>query len=151
MDFSNLADEIAALAHRCWCKRMLEAGWRPGKLLDPAAKTHDAIRPYQDITPEDRARMRQCVTNEPMAEWLAKSIDIVLTDRELSARDLFVGMRVRQVDGDPEEIGTVLSWTFSPSEPDLLDLITVEWRNGEVCEYSPAEHEFEPLDDLAAG
>jgi hypothetical protein len=39
----TLTMPIAAVAHRCWCKRMLEEGWRAGKIFDAEAKEHDAI------------------------------------------------------------------------------------------------------------
>ncbi len=151
MDFTTLADEIAALAHRCWCRRMLQEGWLPGPSLDPAAKTHDALRPYGDLSPEDRARLRQCVTYDAVAESLDQSIAFALEKRELAARDLVVGMRVRQVNGDPDEVGTVVAWSLCPSEPVLLNLITVKWLSGDVGEYCPAEYAIEPLDDPAAG
>jgi SAM-dependent methyltransferase len=78
MDFSNPADEIAPAAHRCWCKRMLAEGWRPGQRLDPKARTHDTLRPYRDLLPEDRERMRQRVTWDELEGALAQAVRGVL-------------------------------------------------------------------------
>ena len=59
MDFGDVDDAIAAVAHRCWCKRMLEDGWRPAKLFDADRREHDCLRPFGELTPFKRAQIRQ--------------------------------------------------------------------------------------------
>ena len=137
MDFADLGDAVAAVAHRCWCKRMLEAGWRPGKLFDPESKEHDCLRPYHDLTPFKRAQIKQRARWEELEPRLASAIDDALMVPEFSAQDIYVGMTVRFADDDSGDIGRVVGWETVDEDSGVLESIRVEWPSGEVVEYAP--------------
>lgn len=147
MDFSDLNDAIAAVAHRCWCKRMLEEGWQPGKLYDAEAKIHDAIRPYHELSAFRRAQLRRNAGWDELELDLAKSADAALTNPEFSAHDLYVGMRVRFVDDPSGDIGRVIGWEATDQDAGLLESISVEWPSGEVVEYAANEQAILPVDE----
>lgn len=143
----NLTDELAALAHRAWCVRMLEMGWKPGKLLDPEAMTHDAIRPYPDLTEEDREQLRLRVVWDELEEHLAEAVHDPLMERELSARDLYAGMRVKLCDHEDGPIGKVVSWRLMEGLTTVVEAISVQWPDGRVVEFCPAERVIVPVRD----
>lgn len=147
MDFSDLNDAIAAVAHRCWCKRMLEDGWRPGKIFDAEAKIHDEIRPYDQLSAFCRAKLRRQVGWDELDKDLAKSAADALMCPEFSAHDLYVGMRVRFVDDPAGDIGRVIGWEGIDEETGMIESITVEWPNGEVVEYAPNDEAITPVDE----
>ena len=103
MDLSDLAEEIAAVAHRCWCKRMLAQGWTLGDRIDPDERTHDAIRPFHELSPFDREQIRQRVEWEECERHLADAITDALDERELTEQDLRPGMLVRLFDAPLRE------------------------------------------------
>lgn len=146
MDFSTLADEIAAVAHRCWCKQMTEEGWRPGEEFDAGERTHPALRPYAELCSLDRAQIRYMVTHRDCVEDLAFPAAEALDGCWHAIPGLRVGLRVRLVDGDPADIGTVVSFTPTASEPEIIDEVVVRWPNGDVVSYCPTEGEIAAVD-----
>ncbi len=66
--------DLAAVAHRCWCERLQREGWRYGP-YDEAARTHDALRPFQALPEEDRRWAIESVRAFQMADALARAIE----------------------------------------------------------------------------
>jgi hypothetical protein len=148
MDFSDPYDAIAAATHACWCKRMLEDGWRAEDVRDDRAKIHDAIRPYDQLPEPSRARLRRQARFDRFEEALADAGEHALMPQEITAGDIYVGMRVRFADDDETgAVGRVVSWEVDADEAELLDSISVEWPDGEVGVYSPLEQELAPADE----
>jgi hypothetical protein len=147
MDFSTLTDDIAAAAHRCWCRHMLSSGWRQGDRVDPALKIHDALRPYEELSAFDRAVLRDQVESEELDSALARAAEYALLERELSAADLRQGMAVRLAGGDAAEVGRVISWDARDTATGRLRSITVEWPDGQRAEYFPAERLLVPVEE----
>jgi hypothetical protein len=147
MDFTDLDHQVAAAAHRCWCKKMLEAGWRPGKIYDATAKTHDRLVPFEKLTAFDQSQARLWVEIEELVDRLAESMRFAMSQRELSANDIFVGMRVRI--GDPErlEFGRIVSWDIADKATGSLEMILVEMDDGSVLDFIPAEGMLIPVDE----
>lgn len=146
MDFSTMSDAIAEVAHRCWCKQMIDDGWRCGEVTDLDARVHSALRPYAQLPAGDRAQLRVCVESTDMEESLVRSIETELRERTLSAVDLRVGMPVRMIGDTTGDIGVIQSLHTHPKDPDLLNLVVVRWPSGEVVEYCPAEHAVVPAE-----
>jgi hypothetical protein len=85
---------IAAVAHACWCKRMRAAGWRGGESQDAERRTHDAIGEHHRLTAFDREQIREVVRAEALEKMLADAADAALRERELSVRQMRVGLPV---------------------------------------------------------
>jgi hypothetical protein len=147
MDFPDPNDAIAAATHCCWCKRMLEDGWRPGDVRDDEAKVHDAIRPYHELPEASRAKLRRQARFDLFEEALAEAGDHALMPQELTAGDIHVGMRVRAEDDETGDIGRIVSWEVDADETELLDSISVEWPDGEVGVHAPLEQELSPAEE----
>jgi hypothetical protein len=151
MEINDLNDAIAAVAHQCWCKRMRAAGWRPGDTLDVEWRVHDALRPYAELTPFDREQIREWVGLDELEEHLADAADAALREREMSVRDVRVGMAVRLdnrgpgcLDLDDGPVGRVVSWEVANPATGRLGVIRVAWPDGEVTEYDAAEKALLP-------
>lgn len=148
MDFSTLTDEIAAIAHRCWCKRMLEDGWRRGASVDRQGKGHDAIRAYEELTDFDKVVIREQVECDELERQLANAAGEVLEPRELAAADLHIGMPVRVAGSARNQVGQVVGW--EPSEvAGRLAAIKVQWPDGAVLDYRPVDRLIVPARDDA--
>jgi hypothetical protein len=147
MDFTDLEDAIAAVAHRCWCKRMLQDGWRPGKLFDEEAREHDALRPYHQLSTFRRAQLRQHLGWDELEPALAGSAHNAHTIPQFSAHDIYKGMRVRFIDDPSGDIGKIVEWETSDEEAGMVESISVEWPSGEVVEYASNEQAIEPVEE----
>lgn len=145
MDFSTLNDELAAVAHRAWCKRMVEQGWRPGERIDEDARTHDALRPYGELSAFDREQIRRRVVWDEFEQRLADAIVDALMNRELSAGDIYVGMPVRMLDDPAQDVGHIVSWDPAEAPSGVMTTINVKWPDGEVVGYCPTLHELVPV------
>jgi hypothetical protein len=143
VDFSTLTDEIAAVAHRCWCKRMLEEGWRRSTSVDCQGKGHDAIRAYEELTDFDKVVIREQVECDELERQLANAAGEVLVHRELAAADLHIGMPVRVPGGARNQVGHVVGW--EPCEvAGRLAAIKVQWPDGAVLDYGPVDRLIVP-------
>lgn len=148
----ELANEIARLAHRCWCRRLLARGWTPGDRFDPDERTHDALRPFEQLSALDREQLARCAGWREIEKALADAAAAVLGERELGAADMRVGLPVRLAEGPlradlSRPLGWVVSWEVASPETGRLALVRVRWDDGEVVDYAPSEHELEIVDE----
>lgn len=44
-------------AHDAWVRRMREAGWVPGNVKDPVARTHPELVPFRELLPWQQAKL----------------------------------------------------------------------------------------------
>ncbi len=146
MDFSTLADEIAAVSHRVWCQQMIQEGWRVGRADDAVDKVHHALRPCAELSSLDRTRLRYVTTYEQCAEHLLSCSREAMMGSWPVIPGLRVGLRVRAVHGEPAGIGTVISFTLTVMEPEIIDDVVVQWPNGEVLTYCPNEGDLAPAE-----
>ena len=65
---------------------------------------------------------------------------------EVSAHDIYRGMRVRFVDDLSGDIGRVVGWEDSDPDAGVLESITVEWPNRGVVDYAPNEQAIQPVE-----
>jgi len=52
-DFMSLCDEVGKHIHNKWYVKMLENGWRYGK-LNSVQKTHPKLRKWEDLSPDEK-------------------------------------------------------------------------------------------------
>lgn len=146
MDFSDLDEAVAAVAHRCWCKHMLSEGWRAGKVLDPEAREHDKIRPYKDLPVSAQSQLKRQVRWDKLEEALATAMHHAMMEPEFTADTVYIGMRVMLLDDPEGHVGRVVGWEVG-QEPGLLETLRVEWPDGEIVEYASDEVDLAPVDD----
>ncbi len=146
MPSDDLESEVAAAAHRWWCDHMAADGWRYGPRYDEAARTHDALRPFEALDRHDRRLALNAVRAMDLARLLAGAVDYPRgPDREFTVEEMRAGLPVAMVPTPGEEEaeadrGVVESWE-TDAEGDLR-LIRVRWPDGEVSEHHPAAREL---------
>jgi hypothetical protein len=121
---------------------MRASGWTHGREFDPAAHTHDAIVPFEELLPADQ----HSVVSEVMTGDLLESLTTLPQygrghERELTASDVRVGTRVVYRD-EVAEKGTIVNLQLDPNWPGCLEAITVRWDSGETHDYAPGDGEL---------
>lgn len=145
MDLSKLQDQIARVAHLCWCKKMMSDGWRPGKLMDERSRTLDGLVPYERLPASIRMQLRRSIGWDEFEDQLAECAEWAMNHREWCADDVFKGMRVQFADSD--ELGRIVSWEVLDPATGLLGNILVEWDDGEKCEHHAGEQVLLAVDE----
>jgi hypothetical protein len=124
---------------------MTSEGWSAGAVHDPAARTHDALVPFERLRPVDRRHTTLGVMAEEVMRVLADIPEYARTPcPELGEDDLRLGMRVTFM-GDVAQQGSVTGWDIDPDWPGCVVVIRVRWDSGENHEYAAAERELYPL------
>ncbi len=147
MPSDDLESEVAAAAHRCWCDRMAADGWRYGPRYDEAARTHDALRPFEALDRHDRRLTLNGVRAMELARLLAGAVDYPRgPDREFTIEEMRAGLPVAMVpapgdEGVESDRGLVESWETDAGG--ALRLIRVRWPDGELSEHHPAARELQ--------
>lgn len=137
MTDAEALNKIARLAHELWCERLRREGWRPGP-FDAAAKTHDALVPFEQLHPADARSTRAGVEALDIPALLEQAVDYPRgPDREFIPEELRQGLVVESSDGACR--GQVESWTISAG---ALTNIRVRWSDGEVIDHFPPEREL---------
>lgn len=131
---------LAAVAHDFWCRRMSEAGWRPGAEFDPSRRTHDAMVPFDRLEPDDQWAAVEILESLGAGPRLAEPIVYPRgLDAPLRARDMVVGLAVESGDRDQTTgrpvPGSVISWT-TRQRTGRLDSVTVRWADGQVTSHT---------------
>ncbi|MFN0133903.1 MAG: hypothetical protein ACKVW3_15410 [Phycisphaerales bacterium] len=145
MERPDLIEQAAAVAHEAWRSHMEHEGWRSGP-YDAAARTHDALVPFERLDPRDHRRACVAIEAEGAVEWLAGLVRYTRgPGREFAAHELKPGLPV--VLGAPggegsagNEVGRVESWDLDHSG--ALRVIRVRWPNGAQSEHFPAEQDL---------
>ncbi len=146
MPAEELELEVAAAAHRCWCDHMAAHGWRYGPRYDEAARTHDALRPFEALDRHDRRLTLAAVRATELVRLLAAAVDYPRgPDREFTVEEMRVGLPVAMVPAPGEEAaegerGVVESW--ETDKEGELRLIRVRWPEGELSEHYPGAREL---------
>ena len=131
-----LLQQVAAVAHDCWQATMRGAGWSYGP-YDAAAKTHDAMRPYGELSQRDRSAVLMCVRSEGLAEVMARAIEHPRgPDRPFFLDEMRKRREVALVGTEPagSKIGAITGWKAEGGD---LTLIHVRWPDGTTDEFSP--------------
>lgn len=140
MHDEGFADALARVAHDLWLAHMKAEGWTPGQRYDEAARTHDALVPFENLDPRDRRCLLAGVRAEGLEELLLRAVDYPRgAERELGVGEMRRGLTV--TDGGGEARGSVESWETDAGGR-LLELIRVRWEDGEVTEHYPPEGEL---------
>jgi hypothetical protein len=136
-----LLDDLARVAHECWRARMTAEGWRPGPVVDPFLRTHDALVCYDRLSPADRRQARLLVETDEIAVHLAALIDYPRgPSRPFTLEEMRVGRPVRLC-GRPEETGTIECWDVDASGD--LEIVGVRWSDGTLASYATQEQVLE--------
>ena len=136
--------KLARVAHEAWCERMFEEGWRPGTAFDPATRTHDAIVPFEQLSPVDRRAAYLGIATADIVREVEEACQYTRgADRELGVEDVRIGMRVLSCD-TPPETGSIESWEEDSNFPGTLDSVRIRWDSGEVIDHAASEREFRP-------
>ncbi len=135
---TSLLDQLTAVAHQCWCRRMRDAGWKPGRKFDPDLRTHDAIRSFEKLSPIDQRHARTATEASGAIALLGRSIDYPRGHRQTTQlQDLVIGQHVKLVRADSveglniqlQDVGWVLH--LSRDEDEKIVQAIVAWPSGE--------------------
>lgn len=66
----KLTEHLARNTHEVWAQRKLSEGWSFGEVLDPAAKTHPSLIPYEQLPESEKEYDRS--TSEQTIKFLLK-------------------------------------------------------------------------------
>lgn len=143
----GITGEVAAVAHRCWCEAMARSGWRPGP-YDERARTHDALRPFGSLDPEDRRLALEAIRDLGLVRVLEEAMDYPRgPDRRFAASEMRAGLPVAIVPAPGAPIcaaggdrGVIESWELDADG--ALRLIRVRWPGGELSEHAPEAREL---------
>ena len=58
-------ETLAEAEHRGWMAHLIAEGWTFGRPRDNAAKRHDCLRPYRDLSPAEKDKDRDSVRHYP--------------------------------------------------------------------------------------
>lgn len=134
--------ELARVAHKCWCERMVRAGWVGGPRFQPEKKIHDAIKPFARLSRIDQRQAILGVRVADATDMLAGSIDYLRSPAtELGPRDVRIGSEVLLAQS-PSRRGVVVGLDADPDWPGCLLSIRVRWPSGEVTAHLAPECEL---------
>jgi hypothetical protein len=138
----SIEEQIARLAHRCSCIELLEEGWRPGPTIDFEAKTHNALKPFDELTALQKERLREAIelAECDVEQVLRHAGAVAMRTPPFCLVDMRVGREVKDgwVDGD-SAVGRITDWTVADEQTGRLATITVKWPDGSVVEYDASE------------
>lgn len=137
--------KLAAIAHELWREQMLRDGWKHGPAFDRERRTHDALVPFERLSPQDR---RHACLGIECAELERQLVFTIVyqrgPDREFAAEELRPGLEVglcdpAQPDGLSGIRGVVERWQ-ADAQGELV--IFVRWSTGELSEHLACEREL---------
>lgn len=148
--------DLAAVAHHMWCDQMRATGWTYADHFDEAARTHDALVPFERLDRRDQRAAQRGVLAEELKPRLINAIRYsrgsnreFLTEEVQRGRQVVFCPRLKPPPAaavQPGDIGEIDSWTVNGDGD--LDLIRVKWRDGRIVEYVPALLELARLEEL---
>ena len=147
-------DQLASIAHELWLDRMQNEGWKPGRVYDASAQTHDALKPFQDLDPRDQAFARDAVQASGVLEQLSRILDYPRGSNTASSLSEFaVGLRVRLVQTDriegveikPDDTGIVCQ--TEPAEGDPITRVVVQWPSGDKTVHRVGDDDLRTASD----
>ncbi|MGD9691168.1 MAG: hypothetical protein AB7K52_15875 [Phycisphaerales bacterium] len=150
---SRLVPHIAALAHACWCASRRAEGWKRGR-FDPESRTHDALRAFERLMPEDRELIATAVESGEMPRLLAELVDLPRgPERPFTTRELRRGqpvglaadVRVDQPGISRRDIGRVHGWE-SQAGSVFPRSISVRWPGGDITRHAPLDRDLRRVD-----
>lgn len=150
-------NDLAAVAHRLWCARMLSNGWTYADRFDAALHTHDALVPFTRLERRDQRAARLGVLAEELESRLISAIRYSRgPNREFLIEEVVKGRKVAfcpnmkpppRASVQQEGVGEIDSWTVDSDGE--LDLIRVRWPDGQVTDHVPGLLELARLEELA--
>lgn len=145
---SELIADLAIVAHKLWCAKMLRDGWRPGPRFDAQAKVHDAIKGFDRLSEVDQRHARTAILADELDARLAAAVTYPRgPDRELSLDDMRSGALVRSAASGATPTGLIESWE---RDGPRLTLIRVRWSDGSRSEHDPVLRELARVDEASS-
>ena len=144
----SITEQLAAVAHLCWCASMQDQGWQYGSEYDPRRKTHDALISFDRLPEKDRLATVFAVKSAEVERYLATLVCYPRGperpfDLAELRDDLSVGL-AKDLDPAGTERGRVTGWKVGPDG--LLQEIRVRWSDGTEQTHHPSERELRRLD-----
>jgi hypothetical protein len=150
VDEMSIEERIVRLAHECFCAELLEEGWRPGPAIDFEAKTHTALKAYDELTALQKERLREAVAlpDCDVVYALSHAGAIALKTPPLCLADMRVGREVHDGcnEDEPDAVGRITDWKVADEATGRLATITVQWPDGSVVEYDGADDRIFPVE-----
>lgn len=138
--------QLAAAVHALWCEQMRADGWSGGREFNPAARTHDAMVPFERLDPDDQWTMVEILEADGAARDLIRLVRYPRGEQmPLRTRDMRTGLVIESTvaqhqDGTPWR-GRVLGWTTDPQSHRLTS-IRVRWdHDGSEDDHPALENE----------
>ena len=145
---SSVTEQLAAVAHLCWCASMQNQGWRYGPAYDPDHKTHDALIAFERLPGKDRDATVFAVRSADVERYLATLVFYPRgPERPFEVGELRDGLPVglaKDLDPVGSERGTVIGWKVGPDG--ALQEIRVRWSDGSEQVHHPSERELRRLE-----
>jgi len=143
-------DQLTEIAHHLWCERMAAEGWRHGSVYDPAARLHDALVRFKDLSEEDRRYARDATEASGVLPLLRNSLHYPrgraaatpLSGLAIAQRVRLVRTdRVEEIEVKPHDVGVVEDVA---REAGRVVRVSVRWPSGDQTVHAEGD------DDLAA-
>ncbi len=131
---------------------MREVGWEYGQAYDERNRLHDALVPFESLSPRDQRQVVQAVRALDIENALARAIRHDRgPDREFDAREMRPGLPIRTAssvsgsNGGRSEPRTGIVESWETDRDGWLTVIRVRWSDGSRSEHHPAERELARL------
>lgn len=139
---------LAAIAHACWCAKLLGEGWRLGP-YNPPGRTHDSLVAFESLDPLDRQSAVDSVRALDLEGLLARAIEYDHGPaREFTLKEMVKDLEVVWADApatpgidSAADRGRIQSWNVDASTG-RLSLIQVRWADGSLSEHFPSQREL---------
>lgn len=130
---------LAGIAHDLWRERMEAGGWRHGPYC-PEQRTHDALVPWDRLSPGDQRAAALAAATSGARELLSRGLEYPRgTDRPFLLEEMRSGLPVREP-GANGRSGQVEGW--DTDDEGQLAVIRVRWDDGSLSEHPAMEREL---------
>lgn len=101
-----LLEELAEANHRLFCQDLEKKGYQPGPKTDEESKTHRSLKPYQELSEEEKNRNRNAVRDIPQ---ILASIGYIMIPVRSDAPPF-------QFSEDSDELEKLTRWEYERQE-----------------------------------
>jgi hypothetical protein len=112
----DLLEELARAHHEVFREQMEAVGYRPGATTDERAKTHSALRPYDELPEEEKEQNRDAVRDIPAK--LAQSGYVMIPARSNEPPFEFPGPHIERLAQIEHErwmqVKRAMGWEYAP-------------------------------------
>lgn len=147
--FPRVSSILARALHEAWRQRMLSEGWRPGDSYSEEFRTHDALLPFDRLTPEQQEDAEfDAVATGVLKELAQLDVHPRGEGAPLLPSTIRKGQRVEFV-GEPQGDGVVTGWSMD-ARYGWPHMVHVRWLDGTESSHCLAAGDLVPTEDAAS-